>query len=270
MFWRPTLRSSRIRIFVACFFLALCVWFLLYFDSIHQRHKAERFISDLESFQFADAGFTEVRDLMVRHRGEAVQQLAPGKPPSIGVATRDTNGKITLPAVQNGPTCTIQDCTFEIWIHPRTARLPFSAMLADWIYTAFRALGIRSWVLYGRFEISNGKLRRSFTTVGELRHQTLSSYPGLLWFGYEVSTTNPSEYASHFDDNYTIGIEQRGWNVLQAGLVQVHGSPTVRAFDIRLGCLTSPFHSCDRFGELAPSAWADYLAQNSGTHNTRR
>jgi len=34
--------------------------------------------------------------------------------------------------------------------------------------------------------------------------------------------------------------------------------------------LTSPFHSCDRFGELAPSAWADYLAQNSGTHNTRR
>lgn len=52
--------------------LALCLfaWLVLYFDSVHQRIRAERLISDLKSFPFSSAGFAEARSVSARYGGK--------------------------------------------------------------------------------------------------------------------------------------------------------------------------------------------------------
>jgi hypothetical protein len=63
----------------------------------------------------------------------------------------------------------------------------------------------------------------------------------------------------------TRGDRARGFpaNMLGACVLQSAGTPMKRAFDVHLRCLNGLFRSC-RFDELAPSAWADYSA-NDGT-----
>lgn len=167
-------------------------WLWLYFDSVHQRRKAESLIADLKLFPFASAGFLEVQELASRHGGAAVQQLPPLQLPQPGVPFLDSQGKISIPRISGGPTCTVQDCTFEIWIKTRLARLPLERRAAELLYTALPYLGIRSWILCSRFEVRRGKLEESSTTVVEVRHGTLGSYEGLVPFGYEVVSAGGS------------------------------------------------------------------------------
>jgi hypothetical protein len=48
-------------------------WLFLYIDSVYQRRRAESLFADLRSLDFSTAGFAEVRDIMVRNGGRAVQ-----------------------------------------------------------------------------------------------------------------------------------------------------------------------------------------------------
>jgi hypothetical protein len=50
-----------------------CSWLFLYFDSVYQRRRAASLFADLKSLDFATAGFPEVRDIMVRYGGRALQ-----------------------------------------------------------------------------------------------------------------------------------------------------------------------------------------------------
>jgi hypothetical protein len=94
-------RGGLLRVLSVFLIVLACCWLALYIDSVHQRRRAERFLLDLRSFPFASAGFVEVRDLAIRHGGAGLQDLPQRFPLS----------------------CTIRDCTFEVWIKHRLLRL---------------------------------------------------------------------------------------------------------------------------------------------------
>jgi hypothetical protein len=128
---------------------------------------------------------------------------------------------------------------------------------------------VRSWVLYARFEVRNGKLDRSLTSVQEFRIEGTDSGEWLVPYGYEVETRRDSANFNdkcHSQDYGVYLLDDRPLlkNVLHTCVLQSAGTPTKRGFDVHLRCLNGLFRSC-RFDELAPSAWADYSAKDGGT-----
>jgi hypothetical protein len=229
-----------------------CSWLFLYSDSVYQRRRAESLFADLKSFDFATADFPEVRDIMNRNGGAAIQ--------------RDLHGNVTFE--RPGPTCTPEDCTFQLWITTWPARTPLLDRMAEFFYTNLPYVGVRSWVLYARLEVRNGKLDRSYTAVSELKMERFDSRMELVPLGYEVEVQRDSanfhcpglnrEYRVYIDHNDARLPE----NVLSTCVLQSAGIPTKRAFNVHLRCLNGLFRSC-RFDELAPSAWADYSAMTA-------
>ncbi len=236
-----------LRFFVSLFLIVFsCSWLSLYFDSIYQRQKAERFISDLRSFPFATAGFVEVRDLAIRHGGTALQS-----------------------APQHLPfTCTVRDCTFEVSVKPRILRLPLEGRAAELLYSTLPYCGIRPWSVFASFEVSDGRLARSRTAIGQLRRGRLGGYEGLLPIEYAVSTDRTATPYSNFGvrgDEYVVGpptaITGPPEELWTAWVLQTTDAPMRRAFDVDLRCFTSVLRGCTGFRELAPSAWVDHEAR---------
>ena len=231
-------------------------WLFLYLDSVHQPRRAESLFADLKSLDFATAGFPEVRDIMNRYGGRGIQRdLLPRFPD------------------YPGPTCTPQNCTFQLWIMTRLPRLPLLDRTTQFFYTTLPYIGVRSWVAYARFEVRNGKLDRSQTGVEELRMESpdSSGYRHFVPLGYEVWTRRDAasfELGCNFSHDYGVyvshGYPKLPANMLTTCVVQPAGTPAKRAFDVNLRCLNGLFRSC-RFDELAPSAWADYSAKGGGT-----
>jgi hypothetical protein len=265
-------------------------WLFLYVDSVYQRRRAESLFADLRSLDFSTAGFAEVRDIMVRNGGGAVQldllqrvHDSPGTPlpPSPVPQFRPNAPVIWLPPDPHrnlvfnrpGPTCTPQNCMFLLQIMTRLPRIPLLDRTASFFYTTLPYIGVRSWVAYALFEVRNGKLARSQTGVGEYRMESpdYTGYRHLAPRGYQVDTWRESTGLDRRCDNrdYLVyishGDRARGFpgNFFSACVLQSAGMPMKRTFDVHLRCLNSLFRSC-RFDELAPSAWADYSA-NDGT-----
>lgn len=229
-------------------------WLFLYLDSIHQRRRAESLFADLKSFNFASAGFAEVRDMIVRHGGE--------------VAPRSRSN------------CTPEGCTFQVWITTALPRMERSG--AEWLlgntgrflYDALPYVGVRSWVVAGIFEVRDGKLERSFTSASEVRMEWLDSrkYKDMVPYGYEVETWRDAAdlFPRCTKEGYSVFIDHGSYkvpsNALHACVLQSEAMPTKRVFDVNLHCLNGIFRGC-RFDELAPSAWADYSAKRSHLNN---
>ena len=237
-------------------------WLFLYIDSVYQRRRAESLFADLKSLDFSTAGFAEVRDIMVRYGGRGIQRdLLPRFPD------------------YPGPTCTPQNCTFQLWIMTRLPRIPLLDRTTQFFYTTLPYIGVRSWVAYARFEVRNGKLDRSQTGVEELRMGSpdSSGYRHLVPLGYEVWTRRDAasfELGCNFSQDYGVYVSHAypklPANMLTTCVVQSAGTPTKRAFDVNLRCLNGLFRSC-RFDELAPSAWADYSAKDGiGTRDPHK
>ncbi len=255
------------------FVFIACSWLLLYLDSVYQRRRAESLVAELKSLDFATAGFPDVRDLTIRNGGMAIQRDSLPRLPDFGTPfPPDLHGNVSFN--RSAPNCTRQDCAFELWIMTPLARLPFPLQerTAEFFYSALPYIGVRSWVLYARFEVRNGKLDRSLTAVSELRVDRLGSRQRLVPLGYEVETTvrdsasfdhdcHNQDYRVYLDHGHPVKLPQ---NMLITCVLQAAGTPTKRAFDINLRCLSGLFLSC-RFDELAPSAWADYSAKDGGT-----
>ena len=171
-----------------------------------------------------------------------------------------------------GPTCTPQNCTFLLQIMTRLPRIPLLDRKARFFYTTLPYIGVRSWVVYAQFEVRNGKLDRSQTGVGEYRMERVdyNAYRQLVPRGYEVATRRDAasfEYGPCSSQDYQVYVSHGGFKFPEKALatcvVQSARGSVKRAFDVHLRCLNSLFRSC-RFDELAPSAWADYSA-NDGT-----
>jgi hypothetical protein len=249
-----------------------CSWLFLYLDSVHQRRRAESLFADLKSLDLATAGFPEVRDIMNRYGGRGIQRDLQPRFPDFGDPLPDEHGN-SFYYPNPGPTCTPQNCTFQLWIMTRLPRIPLLNRTARFSYTTLPYIGVRSWVAYARFEVRNGKLDRSQTRVEELRMESpdSSGYRHLVPLGYEVETRKDAaslEYGACSNQDYRV-IVSHGYFTLPADMLttcvlQSAGTPTKRAFDVNLRCLNGFFRSC-RFDELAPSAWADYSAKDGGT-----
>jgi hypothetical protein len=175
-------------------------WLWLYFDSVYHRQKAESLIADLRSFPFASAGFLDVREFALRHGGAALQQFPPLSFPRYGVPSRDSQGEVHVPFVQPDPTCTPRDCTFEIWIRPSPLRFTLSYRSAMLLLSALVHSGIRPWGVYARFEVINGKLEGTRTSVGGLRNAKSGGYGNLILEYEIVSSARPV----HGDKDYSV------------------------------------------------------------------
>lgn len=256
--------------------LIACSWLLLYLDSVHQRRRAEAFVADLKSLDFATAGFTDVRDLVIRNGGMPDRPASISRPDFPAPSMQDRHGNISF--YNPWPSCTRQDCTFVVRINTRVARLPFPIQerTVEFLYSALPYIGVRSWVYYAWFVVRNGKLERSQTGVAEFRIDRLEpGYPlRLIPFGYEVQTVlsdsacrggHQGVFLSH---GYPVKFPV---NMLHTCVLETERTSTKRAFDINLRCLNGIFRGC-RFDELAPSAWADYSAKDDGkgTNNPQK
>jgi hypothetical protein len=217
--------------------LIACSWLFLYLDSIHQRRRAESLIGDLRSLDFATAGFSDIRDLVIRHGG--------------------------VP-----PSCPGQDCTFIVWINTRLAQPPFPVekRTVEVLYSALPYIGVHTWGLGAMFVVRNGKLEGSQTFIAENRIDRLEpDYPRrLIPFGYEVQTVLSDSACRGGHQGVTISHGHPvkfPIKVLHTCVLQTERTSTKRAFDINLRCLNGIFRGC-RYDELSPSAWADYSAKD--------
>jgi hypothetical protein len=156
----------------------------------------------------------------------------------------------------------------------RRPRIPLIGRTADLFYTTLPYIGVRSWDAYAQFEVRNGELYTSKTGVGDIRMERLDSskYRHEVFLGYEVQTWHESvdPVPRCAKQNYLVRISHGSVHVpadaLETCVLQSAGIPVKRAFDVRLRCLNSLFRSC-RFDELAPSAWADYSANDGHRHS---
>ena len=117
--------------------------------------------------------------------------------------------------------------------------------------------GIRPWGVYARFEIVDGKLKGSRTSVGGLKNGTSGGYEAAIPLEYEVISDPDPVYG---DQSYSVGrphVTGGPLEILQVRMKQMPGMPTARAFDVNLQCLTAVSQGCT-FSGLAPSAWSDY------------
>lgn len=226
-------------------------WLFLYIDSVYQRRRAESLFADLRSLDFSTAGFTEVRDIMVRNGGTTMKR-------------RDQD------------TCTPRDCYFVLQIMSQLPRIPLLGRKAIFLYTILPYIGVRSWVVGASFEVRDGKLYMSGMGVWEYRMERVdwSPYRQMVPLTYGVETQRD---AASFKNGPCSSQEYQVWvshgvfkfpsEGLDTCVVQSAGTSVKRAFDVHLSCLNNPFRNC-RFDELAPSAWADYSAMDgTGTRN---
>ena len=266
-------------------------WLFLYIDSVYQRRRGESLFADLRSLDFSTAGFAEVRDIMIRNGGTAIQRDlvqrlhdSPGTPlppspvpqfrPNAPVNWLPPDPHRNLVFNRPGPTCTPQNCTFLLqtmtWL-ARYAPGPGIALSGKerLLYTALPYIGVRSWGVGAIFRIRNGKLDTSQTVVAEYRMERLdpSGYRYLVPLGYDVGTR--SDAASfelecrNFsqDDRVYVSHWRSLENMLTTCVLQSARVPVKRAFDVHLRCFNNLFRRCS-FDELAPSAWADYSAKD--------
>jgi len=244
------------RILLVAFFVISCFWLWLYFNSLCQRRKAESLFTDLRAFSFASADFAEVRDFALSHGGTAIQGFPPSFP-TFGLPLHDSQGQVQIPRVWSKPECTSRECVFEIWIRPSALTVTLSNPLEMRLLTAMTYAGIRPWGVYARFEIVDGKLERSRTSVGGMKSGKSGGYDGLIPLEYEVVSDARPVYS---DKIYSVGrphVTGGPMEILRVQLVHIAGIPTARVFDVNLKCLTALLRGCS-FSELAPSVWSDY------------
>jgi hypothetical protein len=168
-------------------------WLFLYLDSVYQRRRAESLFADLKSLDFSTAGFPEVRDIMIRYGGHAMQSQLQPRLPDLGDSMIDDRGNVTF-TLRHWPFCTPRDCTFLLQIMTRLPRIPLIGRTADLFYTTLPYVGVRSWGAYAQFEVRNGELYASKTGVREIRMEKLDSskYRHEVFLGYEVQTWHES------------------------------------------------------------------------------
>jgi len=242
--------------------LLTCTWLLLYLDSVHQRRNAERFISELQSFPFAAAAFVDVRDLVNRHGGTSIEQFPNWRTPRPGLPSPPTQGPVQIPSVEGGPTCTDRYCVFEVSIRPHVLDLPLEYPAKVHLMSLLVYSGIRPWAVYATFEVKDGKLDSSRTTIGQLR----KSEPDGPWVGMVPLeyTIHTSAHQTWYRSDYTVGASADNLsarNFLSAWITQSSDAPMKRAFDVDLHCFGGVWRSCTGFSELAPSACKDHQSE---------
>src|SRR5208283_634404 len=175
---RGVVRSACVLVFTV-FALA---WLWLYLDSLHEHRQAQHLISNAKSIPVSTAGFPEVRDFVTRYGGISAQQFHPLDPPTPGLPVE---GHAEIPPLRTGPTCTAQDCTFEISVRPLLYRLWFAGRFGS-VSSGLAHLGLRPWAVLVTLEVKDGRLWEILTSVGQCTLVQFGSRENLLPLGYAV------------------------------------------------------------------------------------
>jgi hypothetical protein len=253
---RGVVRSACVLVFTV-FALA---WLWLYLDSLHERRQAQHLISNVKSILVSAAEFAEVHDFVTRYGGTSVQRFQPLNPSTPGLRVE---GHSEIPPLRTGPTCTAQDCTFEISVRPLLHRLWLAGRFGP-VSSGLAHLGLRPWAVLVALKVKDDRLWEIDTSVALCTRVEFSLTENLLPLGYAVMCDSMANAVAkgrptHECDvglmNNVTGLAGR---LFTAHLVQPTPPPVQRAFDIHLGCFTEIMHGCDGFSEIAPSAWADY------------
>ena len=247
--------------------LFTCCWLILYIDSVNQQHKAESLVRQLKELPFPSANFVQVRDFVLRHGGAPQQAPLPFSPPTTVGPYLDEHGKLAILSVYSSraaTACTAHDCILSIRIEPTISTFhPGIYRWGEFFYRDLHSLGLRPWMVNVTFEVREDKLQESRTMIAEITPRSDGNWEGLILYGYEVRSLAPSiKQGARYD--YVVWfphITGPPQEVLTTMFVAKPGAPLTRAFDINITCLMRPFRSCSGFGELAPSAWADYLTE---------
>jgi len=246
---RRFLKAAKILVLVLLS-TSLVGWIVLCVSSLYERRRADRLFADLKKFPFATARFAEVRDFAIEHGGTVAEGPPSQTPPF---------------------TCTVQNCTFEIWLGH-----PFSRPLANqWLwqslYPTLPYLGLRPWGVYVNLVVTGGELASSRTSIGQLKRGTLRDYKGLLEIEYSILTERPrtslsfgqlSSAIARSGDYAVFSVHVTGppTEAWETWMLQTPDAPRDRVFDTDLRCLTSIIHGCSGLNSLAPSAWQHYQA----------
>lgn len=248
-------------------------WLYLYLDSVRERRKAEHLIADLRSFPFPTAGFPEVRQLTNRYGGTAVQSFPLPKflPPGLPLRfPGHPDSEMPMPQVRTRPTCTPQDCTFDvgiagqIWIYD----LRLDYRISEFLASALGHVGLRPWVVFTSFQVRSGKLWETQTVAGQARREASGSHQGIGTLSYQVTSMSKANASERNRPDYAVFVPHRGTvgSNLSAYFTQTADARTGRAFDVDLRCFTTLTRPCDGSSELAPSAWVDYQATPNPAH----
>lgn len=220
---------------------ALFIWAYLYVESIHQRKKAEHFLSELTAFPFATADFAQVRDFTLRYGGGPSKYLEPG--------------------MHN---CSPHECYFEATFLPATTKL---LRKQNHYYHAldFAAnhLGLRPWIVSTNFYVADGILQHTRTDLETegISTSTDDGRPALI--GYAVQTDSRSTPYSAETDYAITRPHTTGTPTETLAVWALHqtSGPWKHSLDIHLDCFTRVLRGCE-VRELAPSTWADYEARH--------
>jgi hypothetical protein len=248
---------------VLVFTVFVLAWLWFYLDSLHERRRAEHLISGVKSFPVSTAAFPEVRDFVTRYGGTSVQQFQPLNPSTPGLPVE---GHAEIPPLRTGPTCTAQDCAFEISVRPLLYRLWLAGGFGS-VSSGLAHLGLRPWAVLVTLKVKDDRLWEIYTSVAQCTRVEFGSTENLLPLGYAVMCDSKANAVAkgrpthEYDVGLMNNVTGLAGRLLAAHLAQPTPPPVQRAFDIHLGCFTRIMHECDGFSEIAPSAWADYQLQ---------
>lgn len=239
---RARLSRTKLALLLLIATLASC-WFLLHFDSVRQRRKAERLFADLRAFPYETADFALVREFTVRHDGRAVAS----DPDSLQ------------------PRCTQSNCDFEVAIQPAITKVLASQR---WFLRitdgAPMCLGLRPWNVTASLVVRAGVLQRSRIDVAQERTLHSAGYNGPFEVFYHIETDRtgtPYTYAGFAGGEYVATRPHATGppvDLLAVYALQTADGHWRSAFDVHLDCLTAVLRGCDGVSQLAPAAWSRY------------
>lgn len=228
--------TSRLRL--ACLLViavVCCLWLFLYVESVHQRRKAERFVSDLTSLPLSNAGFSQVREFAYRHGGTTTQS-GPETPQAL---------------------CRPDVCDFDISMEPvGTKVLRSQEHLLRVLHGLVIHSGISVWNVSATFAVRHGSLEHTNVFIGQYRGDDVIVYQVDL-----DRVRTPFSDGNYPGSDYVVTrphVTGPPADVLHVWALQRTGSSWGRAFDVHLDCLTKLWQGCSDFRQLAPSAWSDY------------
>lgn len=230
-------------VFVAVILVCLG-WACLFLDSVHQRRKAQRLLSDLSELPIA-ADFSQVRDLASRYGG----------------------GPLNVQLQSPQSACTEHECNFEVKVQPAMGKLVEKNWeLLHQIGESGLYLGLRPWIVTAVLTVRDGKLEHIHMNIAQERVSKWGDYTGpiLMWYTVDIDRTATNYSDSGVADSELVVVRPHVTGAITEPLhswaVQTQSGEWKLVLDVRLDCFTRVFQGCADFRELTPSAWDHYEA----------
>lgn len=241
---RTQKRLRSIALWTLCVVISLPVvlWAALYADSIAQRRKAERFVSDFGALTPGVSTIEDVRLILDRYSAPETQFDPPWK---------------------TEKRCTPTDCDYDFRVAATTEHIPeFLVVLVIAQHNEMKRIGLRLWGASARFEVRGGVLQKAI-----LHLQFDGDHPAFReCYDVYVRQERMADLRDNFNadaPSYTVG-KSHLTSGCDGFVMNIHldnrASPDerFRAGDFRFPVLTR-LNAQVGVSQFVPSAWEDWL-----------